>query len=359
MKMKNYYVFAFMLGGLLTFISCSKTEENVSLTSEVVEITIENFVRPASLRNQEIPFSVINAEGVDVTDQATFFVNDEPIEGSVFVSSEVGVFEAYATYDDNGTEVVTTPESFEVIIPKRKVVVEDYTGTWCGFCPAVLGSMEEVYGMIPDDLALVAIHITANSNPDPLHFDDVDILMDEFNVNALPQGRIDRSQVWFAPYDIDVILDTAGQNTTSAMSLNSQIDGDQLITEVTLITEGGTNQGDKLVVYLLEDGILYDQTNYFNSDSTSPFYQMGDPMVDFEHNHTLRKSLTSVLGDPIPVTGALEEYRVTFNTSLPTSTTPPLGYVRENLAFVVMYVNEDNLAYNGQVGLINELVPYQ
>ena len=113
---------------------------------------------------------------------------------------------------EDGVEVSTTPESFSVIIPKRKVVLEDYTGTWCGFCPSVAAAIEEA-SLQSDDLAIVAIHITANSNPDPMHFDDVEILRDAFEIDGLPQARIDRSQFWFAPYFISDALENAGSDS--------------------------------------------------------------------------------------------------------------------------------------------------
>ena len=56
----------------LLFVSCSRTEENVPLGEDTTEITVQNFVRPASLRNQEIPFTVITQTGADVTLQAQF-----------------------------------------------------------------------------------------------------------------------------------------------------------------------------------------------------------------------------------------------------------------------------------------------
>jgi thiol-disulfide isomerase/thioredoxin len=352
MKKKSLYLIGSFLVVSLLLVSCSKTEENVPLTQENVEITIQNFVRPASLRNQEIPFTLITEDGTDVTANATFFVNGEPIEGNVFTSSEEGEFEAFATYDDNGTQVTTTPETFKVIIPKRKVVLEDYTGTWCGFCPSVAGAIEQAYE-INENLAIVAIHITANSNPDPMHFDDVEILRDEFEIDGLPQARIDRSEFWFAPYFVQDAIESAGVNTTSSISMNSTLEGDQLITQVNVISENGINSGDKLVVYLLEDGILYDQENYYNSDPTSPFFGLGNPIPDFEHNHTLRMSFSAVLGDDIPGAGALEEYSVTYNNTIPAE------YVKENLTLIAMYVSEDNLAYNGQVGPINQVIPYE
>ena len=336
----------------LLFVSCSRTEENIPLGQETTEITVQNFVRPASLRDQEIPFTVITQTGVDVTAQAQFYVDGEPIDGNVFSSSEVGDFEAYATYDLDGVLVTTTPESFSVIIPKRKVVLEDYTGTWCGFCPSVAAAIEEA-SLQSDDLAIVAIHITANSNPDPMHFDDVEILRDAFEIDGLPQARIDRSQFWFAPYFISDALENAGVNATSAVSFTSYLEGDQLITQVNVVSQTGINSGDKLVVYLLEDGILYDQENYYNEDPTSPYFGLGNPIPNFEHNHTLRKSLSAPLGDDIAQGAALEEYSVTYNTTI------PADYVTENLTLIAMYVSADNLAYNAQVGAINSVVPYQ
>ncbi|MGK0175948.1 MAG: hypothetical protein ACI9AT_002335, partial [Ulvibacter sp.] len=48
---------------LLVALSCSKTEENVSLTAPTGQITVDKIVRQASLRNQVIPFAVQNEMG--------------------------------------------------------------------------------------------------------------------------------------------------------------------------------------------------------------------------------------------------------------------------------------------------------
>ncbi len=123
-KMKKFKNILWVAIATLTITSCSKTEENVPLTQETVEITVENFVRKASLPNQEIPFNLTNETGENINDIATFYVNGSAIEGSVFSSAEIGEFEVYVEYEENGVPVTTTPETFEVIIPKRKVVLE-------------------------------------------------------------------------------------------------------------------------------------------------------------------------------------------------------------------------------------------
>jgi hypothetical protein len=64
-------------------------------------------------------------------------------------------------------------------------------------------------------------------------------------------------------------------------------------------------------------------------------------------------SLSAPLGDDIAATVALEEYSVTYNSTI------PADYVKENLTLIAMYVSADNLAYNAQVGQINDVVAYQ
>ncbi|WP_172966887.1 Omp28-related outer membrane protein [Patiriisocius marinistellae] len=339
---------------VFTISSCSKSEENVSLTQETVEITVENFVRKASLRNQEIPFTLTNEAGDNINDIATFYVNGEAIDGAVFSSAEVGAFEVYAEYEENGAPVSTTPETFEVIIPKRKVVLEDYTGTWCGFCPRVAEAIEKALDET-DHLAVVAIHEGVNSDPDPMDFIDMPILRDAFFEPGagLPQARIDRTTVWSNPQPIDDIVAVAGEQTNVALSINSTLNGDQLITEINVVSEDGIVDGDKIVVYLLESGIVYKQTNYYNTDTNSIYFGRGDPILDFVHNDALRISMSQVLGDDVTPTGALEEFSKTYNTTI------PADYNTANLSIVAMLVREDNSARNAQHAHIQENKSYE
>ena len=70
MKLSYSVLIIFTLGVL---ISCSKTEDNVSLSPPTGEIIVDELVREASLRNQEIPFKIINEAGDDVSLEATFY----------------------------------------------------------------------------------------------------------------------------------------------------------------------------------------------------------------------------------------------------------------------------------------------
>lgn len=343
-------LFTFLFISLL--FSCSKTEENVPLGQETAEITVEKLVRKASLRNQEIPFTVINETGNDVTENVTFYVNGEAIEGSIFSSAIVGDFEVYGVYEENGIEITTNTEPFSVIIPKRKVVVEDYTGTWCGYCPRVAAAIEDLR-IETNDIAVVAIHETANSNPDPMHFDQVDDLQQEFGVAGLPAARINRTTTWQQPHATSDVTGMTGVETNTAIAVNSELTGNNLIVKVNVVYENGSTPNDKLVVYLVEDGIVHPQTNYFDGDSDSPYYQQGNPIEDFVHNDVLRTSLSNIFGDEIPSTSALIEYGKTYNYSIPED------YNINNLKLIVMVVNEDNTAINAQFADLGQDKAYE
>ena len=50
----------------------------------------------------------------------------------------------------------------------------------------------------------------------------------------------------------------------------------------------------KLAVYMIEDGLVYDQRNF------TSYYGAADPIRDFVHDDVLRRSLTNEFGDYIP-----------------------------------------------------------
>ena len=95
------------------------------------------------------------------------------------------------------------------------------------------------------------------------------------------------------------------------------------------------------------------RVNYFNGDNTSPYYNLGDVISNFEHNDVLRNSLTGVLGSTIPSTEALTEYITSFPTSIPSD------YVIDNLKIVAMVVDDNNTAKNAQFAQLSEDKSYE
>ena len=92
----------------------------------------------------------------------------------------------------------------------------------------------------------------------------------------------------------------------------------------------------KVIIYLVEDGLVYNQVNYMNNDSSSPWYQTGNPIVGFEHNNVLRKAFTDIFGDAIPNGNAGGEYTQTFTLEMPSSV------VNENELQIIAFVVDEN-----------------
>src|SRR5690606_34633967 len=174
---------------------------------------------------------------------------------------------------------ITTPvKEFSVYIPKRYVVIEDYTGTWCGYCLDALIAIDHAKELTPY-ISVVAIHKTAISIPDPMDFARIQDLQDEFDVpNSFPQTQINRTEPWNDPYDFSAVTSIAGSETNVSIAINSQINGSNLSVEAKVVYENGSEPGDKLVVYLMENGVIAPQANYFNNVVGHPYQGHGNPI---------------------------------------------------------------------------------
>ena len=59
---------------------------------------------------------------------------------------------------------------------------------------------------------------------------------------------------------------------------------------------GGYVSKTKIIVYVTEDNLRYNQVNFYSQYGSNP-------IINFKHDNVLRYSLTYSLGDEIPVTG--------------------------------------------------------
>ncbi len=327
---------------LLNFQVLSDTER--ALTIDVTR----------AMNNQTITFGLLDGDGNNTADEAIFYVNGNEIPDATYSSANEGDFEVYAKYVIAGETFTTPVKNFSVYIPKRKVVIEDYTGTWCGFCPALVVAIDTLKSRT-NYIAVVSIHKTANSYPDPLDFEQIGDLQDEFGVgDGFPKAQINRTEEWISRAGPEFIIEDtgilamAGSETNVSIAINSQLNGSDLTVEAKVIYKDGSQPGDKLVVYLLESGVMADQANYFDQTPGHPFEGKGNPIENYIHNEGLRNSLSALFGDNIPETTAYEEYERNYSFSVPSN------YVGNNLSFVVMVVDSENNAKNAQVAHINE-----
>jgi hypothetical protein len=101
----------------------------------------------------------------------------------------------------------------------------------------------------------------------------------------------------------------------------------------------------KLVLYVLEDGLLFDQSN------NTSYYGGSTVISNFEHNHVLRASLSNLMGDQIPATEYSEDnvYELNYTSAIPSNIS-----VNENMTLVAFVTNEYNAALNVRVANFGE-----
>lgn len=307
---------------------------------------------PKALRNQTITFGLIDSNGDNTASEAVFYVNGAAITGFTFASPNPESFVVYAEYEVNGETYTTEEKSFEVFVPKRKVVLEDYTGAWCGYCPAVALAIDTARTKTPH-ISVVAIHESALSFPDPMEFPQIKEMKAHFGIGGLPQARLNRTQKWLDPYPMNEILTMAGKDNNISIAVKSQLTGLNLSVDVKVVSENGLEPGDKLVVYLTESGIIYPQVNYFNNVEGHPLQGEGNPIPEFVHNDVLRNSLTNIYGDNIPETPAFQVFHKNYTLTIPSD------YVTNNLSMVVMVVTSEDSAKNSQFSKVGENKNYE
>ena len=108
---------------------------------------------------------------------------------------------------------------------------------------------------------------------------------------------------------------------------------------------------EALTRLFLENGLVYPQINFYNGDPSSPFYQMGNPIVDFVHDHTARAVFTDVFGDNIPNANTENGATHTANYTL---TVPASVQNTANLELVAFVVGPDNKVLNVQKADLGE-----
>ena len=323
-------------------ISCSSSEEN-----SPSEITDSNAVNSLELymSSDEVTigttvlFTAFDNNGKNRTSDVKFYVDDNEIQGSSHVFNDPGEFNIYAKYQTTKSQTQQLIVNLPPIEYKKYVLVEDYTGTWCGYCTRVSFAIEELKKQT-NDAVVIAIH-----QGDPMQFGQVSSLMNSFGVTGFPTAFIDRSSRWSSPEPayISQVLSKLNKKASAALAMESSIDGQELTIKVKLQI-GYNYKSLKLGLYILEDELIYDQKNWTS-------YYQGDPLVNYEHNDVLRASLTDLLGNQIPSEnlGHDKLYEREFKYTVPSQ------YDKDNLkmvAFVTEGANKE--AINVRVSKIGE-----
>lgn len=344
---------------LCTAISCSEDYTIIETEKKLVVSVSNSF----TLLNEEVEFTaklVDDNETTDVTANCTFYVNSNEISNNTFTSSVSGEFSVKAVLDQKESqEVIFTYHDGTEVNFKKRVLIEDFTGTWCGWCARVAYAIDLVHAET-DDAVAVGIH-RGSLNPvsidyDPYNYDSSaleDILVNDFGFNTgYPKAGLNRTTLWTNPEPNNIEQVTAftqGTNPKLGLAITSSVSGNTISLDVNTKFSNDFS-GLKLVVYVLENGLIHYQKNY------TSYYNAVNPIDDFVHNHVLRDCKTDLMGDAIADNQTYSGNTYTRNFSFPI----PSNIENSNeIEFVAFIVNNSGAVLNVRSAHLGEIQTFE
>lgn len=203
----------------------------------------------------------------------------------------------------------------------RTVVMEEFTGVNCGWCPQGHAIAQEISNNNPGTV-LVNIHAGGFANPSAGQPDFRTLygtaLNNGFGANAYPSGMVNRYNggggivvgrgAWSGVAE-------QVQQLVSPLNIGARTNYDSTTREVTvdievLYTSDAPDSNNFLSVVLLEDGVVGYQANYDLPAGSVPNYV---------HNHILRDKIhTHTFGDTIYQTTEGAYHKLTYKYTIPT-----------------------------------------
>lgn len=221
----------------------------------------------------------------------------------------------------------------------KNVLIEDFTGTWCGYCPRVAYGIEKVI-----EQNITAVPVAIHRGNDPYNFAEGSILESQINLTGYPTAMINRTLEWAYPEPNNTIQvkNQTGPNADLGIAMNSTVANGTINLDVKVKFDANMT-GLKLVVYALENNLIYNQTNY------TSYYGGVSTIQNFEHDHVLKASLTNILGEAITSnTNDGDIYTRNFTVNVPSNVSNA-----SNLSFVAFVIGADNKAINVREALPN------
>ncbi|MBI5325808.1 MAG: Omp28-related outer membrane protein, partial [Ignavibacteriae bacterium] len=214
--------------------------------------------------------------------------------------------------------------SFGYAQPKRVVLIEEFTGTWCPPCGSSgKPMMTQILAAHPNDVIGVELHAY---NGDPYEIPENLELASAFGVTGVPCATVDRTYNLAGTSAMVGYVGSWTSMVNEALSKPAKVEvklfysinksNRMLTANIEAIFAEAASGKFRFNVYITEDDLIHDQAG------VGPNYH---------HMHVLRDMLGDVWGtaDKIPATvGIGQSYKHTYNYSI------PAGWNIDNLHFI-------------------------
>ena len=234
----------------------------------------------------------------------------------------------------------------------KNVLIEDYTGTWCQYCPRVIYGIQKVE---QENLKAFPVAIHRGNPPgspsgsvDPFNFSAAAALETSIGLAGYPTAKLNRKITWSNETNTTEVKNQIKVNSDLGLALSSTVSGGNINLNVNIKFDANLT-GLKLVVYVLEDNLNYNQTN-----STSYFGGV-NPIVNMEHDHVLRACLTDLVnGDALTGTNDGATISKNFSIAIPSNVSNVA-----NLNFVAFVLDATGNALNTRGAAANTNQTFQ
>ena len=197
--------------------------------------------------------------------------------------------------DKTANGVLATMSFLPTAIP----VIEEFTGTWCGYCPvgiAALNQIDDVYG---DRVILIAVHGNQSYRYDQMEIDQYDFKNSLFS--GYPSAIINRGEDIYPTYCINYLDDIIAASAPGEISVSAKWSNNAQtainISTQTKFAMGASSSSYNIGFVLVADGLksteyVWAQSNnysgatgYENDKYMYPFTQQPSKITDIEYNH--------------------------------------------------------------------------
>lgn len=335
-----------------------KPDETANLSLTVESIGLD------ALRSVELNYQVndnpVQSDLVDNLDltfgNSLSFIHDNPISLAAPGKNDLKVWLSNLNggSDDNSSNDTILGQFYVVSSTFEKtVLLEEFTGTWCGWCPDGFVILEELLESY-DNLIGVCLHgfdIMATAETE-----EVATAFETF----YPGGSVDRYKLTSEGVILDRVNWESGVIQRSNMAVPVDVDFTQsynndtreIVIDATAQFSQEMTEDFRFNCYVVENNIdedspSYDQSNYYSQNGNypnHPYYNEPEIMTDFVHNHVVRDMLGGAWGAEGSIPGTVvdgETYTHQFTYTLPES-------FNEQQISLVVVVQEYNQEYSNR-----------
>ena len=258
--------------------------------------------------------------GEPVTEDYTIYdENDNPIDGNTFSSTKIGYYEFWAewgaamTKTNIGITVIATPPAAPAVPTDknptklnfhRRVMLIQFTGTGCGYCPSMVTALHAIANNqeTKNQFVLAAAHIGGYAGSDPALMTEGKTLDDAFGISSYPNLIVDMVPNNGSVYATEAYLKSQINTALNRVSVkggiaaNAEYHAEKNYVMVNALVKAKETAEFRIGAWLLEDGIEGVQTVYADANTV--------PGINYNiHNNCIRKVKSQQPTDDFDFTG--------------------------------------------------------